>query len=162
MKLLVVRHLKKKEAEIRNELDKLFDIANCKCTIYLCDHEKAECSGCRLGAHIFCTCNHSHKIPKIDLLWLYHQRQKVGEKSMFQMSCNDKKETRRQFNAAKRKVEEIKREMQAQKIIEDSVILENSPENSVILENSPENSASSNNSDKTQCSCRKKNILLKS
>ena len=78
------------------------------------------------------------------------------------MSCNDKKETRRQFNAAKRKVEEIKREMQAQKIIEDSVILENSPENSVILENSPENSASSNNSDKTQCSCRKKNILLKS
>ena len=66
------------------------------------------------------------------------------------MSCNDKKETRRQFNVAKRKVEEIKREMQAQKIIEDSVI----------LENSPENSASSNNSDKTQCSCRKKKTFF--
>ena len=55
-------------------LDSLFDILSCKHTIQLCD--AAGCDGCSIGAHVSCDCHKDKKIPKIDLCWVYHQRNK--------------------------------------------------------------------------------------
>ena len=134
----------KKETEnIINCLDKLFDITTCQCIIYLCNDEKTDCSGCSLGAHIFFKCQQDQKIPKLELKWLYLQRQKIGEKSTLQMSVNDFKESQRKLKGVKRKFEDLKRELKVRKIIEDSVILENSSESSASSNNSAENQSSS-------------------
>ena len=86
---------------IIDTLDKLFDIVTCRCEIFLCNDENIDCNGCSLGAHISCGCSKAQKIPKLDLLWLYYQRQKIGEKSVFQMSVKDSKESTRKFKAMK-------------------------------------------------------------
>ena len=127
---------------IIDTLDKLFDISTCRCEIFLCNDENIDCNGCSLGAHISCGCSKAQKIPKLDLLWLYYQRQKIGEKSAFQMSVKDSKESTRKFKAMKRKVSEIGRELKFQKIIEDTVILEHSSESSASSNISAENQPS--------------------
>lgn len=132
---------KKDKENIMNCLDKLFDIITCNCIIYLCEDEKIGCTGCKFGAHIFCKCSQDQKIPKIELQWLYHQRQKLGEKSILQMSLNDTEESNRKHKGLKRKMEDMERQLKAQKIIEDPVILEGSSESSgssnISAENQP-------------------------
>ena len=134
----------KKDIEnIMNSLDKLFDIITCNCIIYLCNDEKIDCTGCSLGAHIFCKCQHDQKVPKLELQWLYCQRQKMGEKSSLQMSVNYSKESKRKRTGIKRKMEDLKRQLKSQKISEDSVILEGSSESSASSNISAENKPSS-------------------
>ena len=64
---------KAKEERIK-ELDTLFDILTCKHLIYLCVEETNECHGTSVGAHISCNCPSDAKIPKVDLFWVYFQR----------------------------------------------------------------------------------------
>ena len=134
---------KRERESIKNCLDKLFDITTCQCIIYLCNDEEANCSGCNLGAHIFCKCKQDQKIPKIELKWLYFQRQKIGEKSNLQMSVNDSKETGRKLKRMIRKVGDMRRELKVQNIIEDTVIFENSSGNSANSNISAENQPAS-------------------
>ena len=91
------------------ELDKVFDILNCKCRILLCSDFDPVCNGCIQEVHITCKCPFEQKIPKLDLLWVFSQRTKEGDKSTFQFGYTDKKETKRQMEAKKRQVEEIGR-----------------------------------------------------
>ena len=88
------------------ELDKIFDIVCCKHEIFLCGDEKSNCTGCNIGAHISCSCAKDSKIPKIELLWLHSQRNKIGERSSFQISQPDMKESEKQNKAEKRKIDD--------------------------------------------------------
>ena len=65
------------EEKIMPFLEKLFDITACKCEIYLCDTERANCNGCHYGAHISCSCPQKQIIPLLELRWLYYQRKKL-------------------------------------------------------------------------------------
>ena len=105
--LLVARNRAAKTLRVKilDELDKLFDIVKCSCTIMLCS--EFECSGCFVGAHISCTCELEEKIPKLDLVWLYHQRLKVGDVSVFQIAGVDVRETQRQWKGMKRKIDRM-------------------------------------------------------
>ena len=101
---------KKSDREkIKAELDKVFDILNCKCPILLCGDLDPICVGCINAVHINCICPVAHKLPKLDLLWVYSQRTKVGDKSNFQYAGIEFKDTKRQMEAKKRQVEQIGR-----------------------------------------------------
>ena len=63
-----------------NDLDKLFDITSFSHQIMLCHEDNSNCKdpiSCKIGAHIQCDCPLANKIPQLDLLWLYHQRNKI-------------------------------------------------------------------------------------
>ena len=65
-------------------LDKLLDITICPHTIMLCDETGSGCHNqedCKIKAHIKCTCIASDKLPVMELEWLYHQRETLGEKA---------------------------------------------------------------------------------
>ena len=132
------------EEKIMPFLDKLFDITACKCEIYLCDYERANCTGCPYGAHISCSCPQKQKIPLLELRWLYYQRQKVGEKSQFQMALKDIVETQKNIRAVKRKMAEMDRKAKSKKVNE-AIILESSSEKSASSNDSAENHPSKNN-----------------
>ena len=68
---------------IKAELDKVFDILSCKCPILLCRDLDPVCIGRINEVHITCSCPFDHKLPKLDLLWVYSQRAKEGDKSNF-------------------------------------------------------------------------------
>ena len=87
------KYANKKEKDVIVLLDKLFDITKCKCDIYLCNHETSGCTGCHYGVHISYKCRQAQKIPILDLQWLYYQKQKFGDKSIFQMAGYDTKDT---------------------------------------------------------------------
>ena len=92
------------------KLDKLLDITKCRCKILLCTGENSPCKElkkCAAGVHISCSCSKDIKVPQLDLLWLRSQREKVGEKSGYQMYQIDKVETERQVKAGKRKITDI-------------------------------------------------------
>ena len=94
----------KKQVEL--ELDKLMDLTTCPHRIFLCQEADSNCKNptkCKVGAHIDCCCVLASKVPVLDLQWLRYQRSKVGEKSEMQMGLCDKKETKRQVKALKRK-----------------------------------------------------------
>ena len=138
-------------------LDKLFDITNCRCEIYLCNHDTVNCDGCSAGAHISCSCPRLQKIPNLELKWLYYQRQKVGEKSQLQISRNDSIETKRKIKVCKRQIEEMERNFKFQRLDSDGLLVpinENSNgsllNNAVIFENSSEISSNSNDSTPNQ------------
>ena len=132
------------EEKIMPFLDKLFDITACMCEIYLCDYERANCTGCPYGAHISCSCPQKQKIPLLELRWLYYQRQKVGEKSQFQMALKDVVETQKNIRAVKRKMAEMDRKAKSKKVNE-AIILESSSEKSASSNDSAENHPSKNN-----------------
>jgi hypothetical protein len=93
-----------------SKLDKLMDITKCRCNILLCSDENSPCKEiktCCAGVHILCICSKDIKLPPLDLLWLRSQRNKLGEKSGYQLHQIDKKETERQINAGKRKMADI-------------------------------------------------------
>ena len=127
-------------------LDKLYDITFCQCVIYLCNDNNSGCNGCHYGAHISCTCSQQRKLPKKDLQWLYYQRRKDGDKSIYQMSVNDTEETRRKYKSMKRKLDDMGRELKAQNIIEDSVVLASSTDSSTSSKNSADNQNQPSNS----------------
>ena len=92
--------------EFIGNLDKLFDIIKCTCPIVLCNAVNFPCNGCNLGAHISCKCNIEFKILKQDLIWVYYQRLKTGERSQFQFGGVDLVESKRQYKRAQREKEE--------------------------------------------------------
>ena len=69
------------------KLDRLFDMAKCKCRIYECAEQS--CPGCRYNAHVVCNCPRDHKIPLIELQFMLLQRTKVGERGTMQISYED-------------------------------------------------------------------------
>ena len=90
------------------ELDRLFDLTACHCVIVTCDQSESMCpsSPCSAGAHIECSCPLDQKIPKLELLWMHSQRNKIGEVSSMYMGSNDAKETNRQIKGERRKARE--------------------------------------------------------
>ena len=68
-------------------LDKLFDLAKCRCRIYECAEQS--CSSCEYKAHVFCNCPREEKIPPIELQFMLSQRIKVGEKGTMQIAYVD-------------------------------------------------------------------------
>ena len=88
---------KGKEAAIsdfRGKLDKLFDLAKYKCTIYAC--KEYSCLGCKNQAHVDCKCPKEDKIPLKELSFMKSQRDKVGNKGTMQIGPMDFVETKRQ------------------------------------------------------------------
>ena len=96
------------------ELDKVLDIVKCKCKITLCEEDDSGCSGCNSKVHISCKCLIKERIPKLDLLWVHSQRTKIGEKSDFQMSNIDIKESKREERARRRNETKTKRHVESQ------------------------------------------------
>ena len=92
------------QAEVRRveaDLDKLFDVAVCQCTIMSCSD--CSCIGCSDQVHITCQCEKAKKIPKNELSFIKAQREKHGEISSMQMSSLDHKEGKRIDERLKRR-----------------------------------------------------------
>ena len=53
----------------KERLDKLFDLAKCKCKIYGCAEQS--CEGCEYQAHVICKCPRNEKIPLMELKECY-------------------------------------------------------------------------------------------
>ena len=68
-------------------LDKLFDLAKCKCRIYECAEQS--CSGCEYKAHEVCNCPRDEKIPLMELQFMLSQRSKVGKRGTMQIAYVD-------------------------------------------------------------------------
>ena len=103
---------------VLDRLDRLFDLTNCRHTIFLCRDQGSGCSSpqeCSARAHIHCDCPRDQKIPTLELEWLYHKRAKVGEESSMRMAGVDQVETLRQINADKRKRAEEEARLKRQK-----------------------------------------------
>ena len=102
-------------------LDKLFDITKCNCSIVDC-HETV-CKGCHCGekgccgcprpgvvsalppCHVLCSCPVSQKLPLAELSFLRAQREKVGSKSIAMILNVDRIESNK-IQVADKKVEE--------------------------------------------------------
>ena len=120
----------KDRTEIMSKLNKVYNIVLCQCKIVLCTDSTSNCEGCEDGVHIFCNCQNGAKIPRKDLKWFYYQKLKVGEKSIFQMGCNDHPETNRKIKAMKRKLSELAQAAKAQDITEEQIEFVSSSESS--------------------------------
>ena len=82
-------------SHFREKLDKLFDLAKCKCPIYEC--KENSCLGCEYQAHAAdCKCPKEDKIPLKELSFMKSQRDKVGNKGTMQIGPMDFPETKRQ------------------------------------------------------------------
>src|SRR6218665_1732188 len=89
------------------KLDKLFDILNCKCEMFVCS--EFGCfgdAGCSKGAHINCTCPKEMKIP--ELAFIKGQREKTGSIGPHQIGPN-LPEHNRQVKKRKRQEDERRR-----------------------------------------------------
>ena len=102
------RAKKSQKAELESKLDKLLDILTCHCqptqpcSDVGCLGPKAD-PKCRNGAHLDCDCLRESKIPKMELMFIKTQRDKIGEKGGMQISLGDKKEDARQRARVARK-----------------------------------------------------------
>ena len=111
---------KAEKEKFTGELDKLLDITSCPHVILLCANLMSGCEDpkhCSKRAHIQCDCPKEKKIPVLDLEWLAHQRNKVGEVSAMQMGGDDRKETKRQNKAVENKRKLADAEYKAQEKI---------------------------------------------
>ena len=85
-------------------MDKMYDVLKFQCSIITCDtpgHNSADCSN---GAHIFCRCLKSDKIPTMELRFIMDQRDKeglLGGRLMMRQFVN-KEESRKQLKKTKR------------------------------------------------------------
>jgi hypothetical protein len=116
------RAKKAEKEKVEQLLDRLLDITTCSHTILLCTEPGSECKegkSCKTKAHIKCDCPRESKVPVIELQWLAAQRAKIGEKSSFIMTTNDKVETEKQKKAEKRKAEQYKAEEKRKKKVEE-------------------------------------------
>ena len=103
------RATKKEKELVDKQLDSLFDITTCQHEILLCKDKNSGCKekeSCQMKAHIQCDCPMACKLPKMELRWLYGQRNKINEKSDMMMSSEDKDETEHQNKAESRKMQE--------------------------------------------------------
>ena len=114
-----------KEAQVKEfeaKLDKLLNIAKCKCEIDTCETLKCTencdkcktvrtvgrtaCKECQVGAHITCTCPREVKLPVLELLFMKTQQDKVGAKGAMRLSdVVDSKEQKRYDKKEARKTE---------------------------------------------------------
>ena len=96
----------KKDREIlENYLDRLLDLTVCPHNIKFCQEPGSECVDpidCELEAHILCTCPLPIQIPKMELVWLHSQRNKIGELSKYQITGNNSNEIKRLERKMKR------------------------------------------------------------
>lgn len=90
-----------------SKLDKLFDILNCKCDIFLCSD--FDCPGCKREAHINCMCSKKMKIPVNELAFIKGQRDKVGSFGPHQIGLPDLPEHNRLVKKQKRQEDQRKR-----------------------------------------------------
>jgi hypothetical protein len=89
------------------------DLTICAHTILLCQDPDSGCLDpkfCQMKAHVRFSCPLPTKVPAMELLWMYHQRIKVGEIYAMKMGSNYQKETQRQIKGNKRKTAEIESE----------------------------------------------------
>ena len=70
------RGTSKKVSDHNVILDKLFDIARCKCPILSC--KESNCGGCNHNLHISCKWSKENKIPVIELQFMKSQKDKIG------------------------------------------------------------------------------------
>ncbi|MCP4393106.1 MAG: hypothetical protein GY804_02395 [Alphaproteobacteria bacterium] len=84
-----------------NRLDKLFDLAKCKCPIYECAEQS--CPGCEYKAHVSCGCPKVEKIPLMELQFILSQRRKKGERGTMQIASVDRPEAVRRKTMLERK-----------------------------------------------------------
>ena len=110
-------NLKVKE-RFSEKLDKLLDILNCKCPITLCPESSCE-DTCVKEAHIKCSCKSDHKIPVLELRFIYSQRDKVGSISKHQIGGIDLPESKRQETALENQENRRKAEEKRRKKAED-------------------------------------------
>lgn len=97
------------------KLDQLFDICSCRHSVVLCGSSEIDCKGCPQRAHVL-NCNCVHKIPKLELEWVYYQRIKCSEKSQLQIASSDRAENQKQLKSEKRKqLREVQRETKKKK-----------------------------------------------
>ena len=91
----------KEISKFEEQLDKLLDLLACTCQPIMtcvdvgCLAAKAD-PPCHLGAHLDCICPKEQKIPKLELLFIKTQRDKVGERGGMQIASVDYKEDARQ------------------------------------------------------------------
>ena len=95
--------------EFIGSLDLFFDILNCHCPIILCKNFTCE-NSCEKDVHVECSCPRAMEIPVFELVFIYHQREKRGEKSRMMIAAPDIDESRKQEKAMERKREEDRRE----------------------------------------------------
>ena len=88
------------------------------CTIKTC--AESDCQGCQFGAHITCICPREVKLPKLDLLFLKAQREKVGEKGSMMIgdSIDMIEQVRKEKQIARQEVGERRAEKRKEKEIE--------------------------------------------
>ena len=84
------------------KLDKLFDLAKCRCRIFECSEQS--CSGCEYKAHVVCTCTRNEKLPLMELQFMLSQRCKVGERGTMQIASVDIPEAVRYATKLERRV----------------------------------------------------------
>lgn len=111
-----------KKNEFFNSLDALFDILNCKCSIFLCS--KTDCSPSertKNHSHIDCCCPREKKIPVLELDFIRSQRTKAEGQGSMQMGSIDYAERSRQITAVKRK--ELVREREEKKRMKDEEVM---------------------------------------
>ena len=76
------------------KLDKLLDIALCKCRIVYYSENDPPCKeSCDSGAHCLCKCDLNLRISQKELIWIKNQREKQGSISSMQEFGLDVKET---------------------------------------------------------------------
>ena len=88
----------------------------------MCSDQNSGCENkkdCKIKTHISCDCPLPAKVPKLELEWLYHQRNKIGEKSAMMIVGGDEKETKRQVKAEKRKQYEEEVKLRKEKKMEE-------------------------------------------
>ena len=107
---------------VEEDLDRLFDIVQCKHQIFTCQQGglNPPCvpANCPKKVHINCTCSKEKKVPVTELEWLLSQRTKTGEKGGMQMATVDipatKKHDKAQENKAVRARADLKRKRNAE------------------------------------------------
>jgi hypothetical protein len=113
---------KEKDAFI-SQLDRLFDICVCHCSIQSCEESGCSVMGCKARAHSQCKCPAGSKIPPMELEFMRDQRTKVGERGRMQIGGKDGPESVRQEKASARekKAEEARdREREKEQVREET------------------------------------------
>ena len=80
-----------KKEVLMTDLDKLFDITCCHCTILTCQEMKCQ-KECEAKVHITCTCLNESKIPVLELEFIHYQRMKLGVKGKLMIHCRPNKQ----------------------------------------------------------------------
>jgi len=82
-----------RKEKFTEDLDKCFDILNCKCKIVLCSEYGCNDPNCSQRAHVNCNCKREQKIPRIELMFIKAQRDKQGSVSTHMIASKDVPET---------------------------------------------------------------------